>query len=141
MAEVATLFRPTYSKDPDVLDVLSDLLSKARAAGADSADAILYSSTSLSVERRLGQMENLERSESRDLGLRVFVGKRSAIVSATSVDPARFGDLAEPDVGALIARAEAAEQAALAVAGVTNSEGGSAGYSRSDIFLATSAGF
>ena len=161
-----------------MLDVLSDLLNKARAAGADSADAILYSSTSVSVERRLGQMENLERSESRDLGLRVFLGKRSAIVSASSVDPGRFAALAEravamarvvpedpysalseqaappenpasldlvdttePEITALVARAEAAEQAALAVKGVTNSEGGSAGYSRTDIYLATSAGF
>ena len=73
-----------------MLDVLNDLLKQARTAGADSADAILYVSTSVSVERRLGQMENLERSESRDLGLRVFLGNRSAIVSATAVDPARF---------------------------------------------------
>jgi len=161
-----------------MLDVLTDLLTRARAAGADSADAILYASTSVSVERRLGQMENLERSESRDLGLRVFLGTRAAIVSASSVDPARFRDLAEravamarvvpedpyaalseqaappddpaaldlldaqePPIEALIARAEAAEQAALAVRGVTNSEGGSAGYSRTDIYLATSAGF
>ena len=78
-----------------MLDIISDLLNRAQQAGADSADAILYASTSVSVERRLGQMENLERSESRDLGLRVFLGKRSAIVSASSVDPARFGDLAE----------------------------------------------
>jgi len=161
-----------------MLDVLDDLLKQARIAGAESADAILYVSTSVSVERRLGQMENLERSESRDLGLRVFLGKRSAIVSATAVDPARFAavaeravamarvvpedpyaalseqaatpddsqtldllDAQEPSVEALIARAEAAEQAALAVPGVTNSEGGSAGYSRTDVYLATSAGF
>jgi PmbA protein len=161
-----------------MLSLLSDLLAKARAAGADSADAILYVSTSVSVERRLGQIENLERSESRDLGLRVFVGNRSAIVSATSIDPARFSDLAEravamarvvpedpfsalceqmapaedaavldlldasePEVASLIARAETAEAAALAVPGVTNSEGGSAGYSRTDIYLVTSAGF
>ncbi len=40
--------------------------------------------------RRLGKTEHLERSEGRDLGLRVFVGKRSAIVSSTAVDPAGF---------------------------------------------------
>jgi PmbA protein len=161
-----------------MLDILNDLLTQARIAGADSADAVLHVSTSVSVERRLGQMENLERSESRDLGLRVFVGKRSAIVSASAIDPARFASLAqravamarvvpedpyaaladeaaepedaapldlldaqEPSLAALIARAEAAEQAALAVKGVTNSEGGSAGYSRSDSYLVTSAGF
>ncbi len=177
-ADLAAIFRPAFTWELLMLDVLDELLKQARTAGADSADAILYVSTSVSVERRLGQMENLERSESRDLGLRVFLGKRSAIVSATAVDPARFAALAEravamarvvpedpyaalceqaaaaddnqpldlldarePSVEALIARAEAAEQAALAVKGVTNSEGGSAGYSRTDIYLATSAGF
>ena len=160
------------------LNVLHDLLGAARLAGADLADAILVGRTSLSVERRLGTTETLERSESRDLGLRVFLGRKSAIVSASSVDPARFASLAEravamarvvpddaladlcedaappedasaldlldptePDVAALIARAEAAEAAALAVHGVTNSEGGSAGFGRTDVFLATSAGF
>jgi PmbA protein len=161
-----------------MLDQLETLIKQARAAGADAADAILYASTSVGVERRLGQMENLERSESRDLGLRVFVGKRSAIVSATAIDPARFADLAEravamarmvpedpfsalaeeaatpddvrpldlldpdePDLATLIERAQTAEEAALRVAGVTNSEGGSAGYGRTDIYLVTSAGF
>ena len=78
-----------------MLDQLQSLLTHARKAGADAADTIVYASTSVSVERRLGQMENLERSESRDLGLRVFVGQRSAIVSASAIDPARFADLAE----------------------------------------------
>ena len=55
----------------EMLDVLSDLLSKARAAGADSADAILYSSTSVSVERRLGQMEFDLFRRVRDAGLPV----------------------------------------------------------------------
>lgn len=161
-----------------MLDVLEELLACARAAGADAADALLYASTAVSVERRLGQMENLERSESRDLGLRVFVGRRAAVVSATTVERREFAALAarcvamarivpedphgglcpemrpaedgawldtldavEPPVAALIARAEAAEQAAMAVPGVTNSEGGSASYGRTDVYLATSAGF
>jgi PmbA protein len=161
------------------LNVLTDLIAQARTAGADAADAILYARTSVSVERRLGQMETLERAESRDLGLRVFVGARSAIVSASSVDPAGFSALAsravamarvvpedpfsalsehavqtpedgaaldlldahEPDLASLIERAQTAEEAALQVPGVTNSEGGSAGYGRTDVYLATSAGF
>lgn len=157
---------------------LADLLATARRAGADAADAVLFRGTSISVERRLGQMEHLERAESTDLGLRVFLGTRAAIVSASHLDPARFAALAEravamarivpedpyaglaaeaappddpasldtdnppePDLPSLIERAETAERAALAVPGVTNSEGGSAGYSRTEIFLATSAGF
>jgi PmbA protein len=160
------------------LDTLHTLLDRARAAGAERADAILVSRTSLSVERRKGSTETLERSESQDLGLRVFCGAKSAIVSASNVDPARFAafaeravamarvvpddpyadlcdeaappesgamldlvDQAEPSADFLIARAEAAEAAALAVPGITNSEGGSAGFGRSDVYLATSAGF
>jgi PmbA protein len=159
------------------LDLLADLLARAAAAGADAADAVLVAGTSLSVQRRLGQTEHLERSEGRDLGLRVFVGKRVAIVSSTAADPAGFsllaeravamakvvpedpfaglaaeaappdaGDLelddpAEPDTAALIARAATAEEAALAVPGVTNSEGAEAGYGRAEIVLVTSAGF
>ena len=42
-----------------MLDTLETLLKHAKAAGADAADTILYVSTSVSVERRLGQMENL----------------------------------------------------------------------------------
>ena len=158
-------------------DVLQDLVARARAAGADAADAVLVSSTSLGIQRRLGRTEQLERSESRDLGLRVFIGNRSAIVSSTTVDPAGFALLAaravdmarivpedpyaglaqeartpddlfldtddaqEPDAAALIARASLAEEAALAVPGITNSEGAEAGYSRTVVALVTSAGF
>ena len=77
------------------LDRLSDLIAHARAAGADAADAVLIAGTALSVSRRLGATEHVERSEGQDLGLRVFLGKRAAVVSATNVDPATFKDLAE----------------------------------------------
>ena len=77
------------------LDLLADLIGRAKAAGADAADAILLSSTSLSVERRLGRTEKLEQSEARDLGLRVFVGRRSAMVSSSAADPAGCAALAE----------------------------------------------
>ena len=76
-------------------DLMQDLLRHARAAGADAADALLVAGTSVSVTRRMGQTEHLERSEGRDLGLRVFVGQQSAIVSSTAVDPAGFRALAE----------------------------------------------
>lgn len=159
------------------LDLVADLIARARAAGADAADAVLLAGTSLSVSRRMGATEHLERSEGRDVGLRVFVGQRSAIVSSSALDPAGFtalaeravamakvvpedpyagladeasardagpldlNDPAEPDAEALIARAAAAEDAALAVPGVTNSEGGEAGFGRTEIVLVTSAGF
>lgn len=163
---------------PDVLNLLDDLIAKARAAGADAADAVLFDSASVSLSQRLGNPEKLERSESGDLGLRVFIGKRQAIVSSTdrsakalaelverAVAMARvvpedpFTGLADPDqlarslptldildpeepaIELLIERARRAEEAALAVAGVTNSEGADAGWSRSTIAIAASNGF
>ena len=79
----------------DTLALVSDLIRQARAAGADAADAVLINGTSLSVTSRAGKIEHLERSEGRDLGLRVFVGKHAAIVSSTSIDPAGFAALVE----------------------------------------------
>ena len=80
---------------PEPLDLLADLIARARAAGADAADAVLISGTSLSVQRRLGKTEHVERSEGRDLGLRVFLGQRAAIVSSSTIDPSSFTELAE----------------------------------------------
>jgi PmbA protein len=65
------------------IDFLADLIGKAIKAGADSADALLSDSTDLSVSMRNGAIESLERSESADLGLRVFVGKQQAVVSSS----------------------------------------------------------
>ncbi len=79
----------------DYLSLVSDLIRQARAAGADAADAVLVNGTSLSVASRQGKIEHLERSEGRDLGLRVFVGKRASIVSSSSLDPAGFAALVE----------------------------------------------
>ncbi len=75
-------------------DILGDLLSKAKKAGADAADAMLVERTGLNVAYRLGQLESVERSESADLGLRVFVGKRQAMVST--------GDLSSESLDRLI---------------------------------------
>ena len=74
---------------------LQDLVAAARRAGVDAADALLVSSAALSVQRRLGKIEQLERSEGFDLGLRVFVGKQQAIVSSTDPEPKGFSALAE----------------------------------------------
>ena len=162
--------------DPRAL--LGDLIARALAAGADAADALYLEGTSLSVSRRLGKIEQLERSEGRDLGLRVFVGRKVAGVSSSALDPAGFDELAaravamarvvpddqyaeltqatgteadaaaldlddgsEIEAEALIERAAAAEDAAMAVRGVTNSEGADASFSRGKSLLVTSAGF
>ena len=155
------------------------LIDLARKAGADAADAIYSGSSSEGVQVRLGKLEDIERSESEHLDLRVFVGRRSASIgssdlsdialqelAARAVDMARAApedqyaglapedllhraapadldleDSAEPSPQDLLARALAAEDAARAVSGVTNSEGGSASLSRRVMALVTSHGF
>lgn len=64
------------------LDLLDDLVIRARKAGADAADAVLTHGISVGIAQRLGQLEKLERSEGQDLGLRVFIGRQQAIVSS-----------------------------------------------------------
>lgn len=155
------------------------LVERARALGADAADAIYVGSQSQSVQVRLGELEHVDRSEGEEVGLRIFVGQRSASVSSSDFSPEAMNELVAravamareapedpfaglapaelitrdplPDIEAedrseeapesLRSRALAAEKAALAVAGVTNSSGGSAGGSASSLALATSTGF
>jgi PmbA protein len=165
-------------RKPDPQQILDRLIASARAAGADAADALIVESTSASVSYRLGKLEDVERAESADLGLRVFVGERVAFVSSTdhserglaelperAVAMARLApedkyaglapssllarafpaldteDPQEPPAETLIEWARAVEGAAMAVPGITNSEGGGASYGRSAIALATSNGF
>jgi PmbA protein len=87
----------------NTVDFLSDLLARARTAGADAADALLVESSGQSAVWRLGKLDNVERAESCDLGLRVFVGKRQAIVST--------GDLARASLDRLVERALAIARA------------------------------
>jgi PmbA protein len=166
------------NESQNAIDLLNDLVAKAKKAGADAADAVAVAGTSLSHTRRLGKTEKLERSESQDLGLRVLIGKQQAIVSSSDRAPATLGELVEravamaraipedpfcgladpdqitkswptldmldpeePSAEILIERARAAEEAALAVAGVTNSDGAHAGWSRGRLALVASNGF
>ena len=162
----------------DSVDLLAALAERAMRLGAAAADALLVRGAALDAGCRLGAPEEFVRSESRDLGLRVFVGGRQAIVSTTDhaadalaalveralamahsvpedphaglADPASLArdwpsldlvDSGEPDASALMTRAMEAEEAARAVGGVTNSEGGRAGWSRTETTLVTSGGF
>lgn len=72
-----------------------DLIAAARRGGADAADAVYAGGGSTTVSVRLGQLEDVERSESEEIGLRVFVGKRSATISASDLDPAALTGLVE----------------------------------------------
>ncbi len=166
------------AKERTPSDTLNDLIRAAKAAGADAADAVLVKSVSAGVSYRLGKLEDVERAESADLGLRVFVGQRVAFVSSTDFSPDGLGglpsravamaklapedrfaclaprerlaksirdldleDKVEPSAERLIELARTVEEAAMAIEGVTNSEGGGAGFARSAITLATSEGF
>jgi PmbA protein len=155
------------------------LVERARAAGADAADAIYLADASESVQIRLGKLEDVERSESEHIGLRVFCGRRSASIGSTDLGEAALDELAdraiamaraapedpyaglapeelllrsapaeldladsaEPSPAELRALAEAAEDAARSVAGVTNSEGAGANAGAAIMALATSHGF
>ncbi|MGH6893333.1 MAG: PmbA/TldA family metallopeptidase, partial [Dongiaceae bacterium] len=70
-------------------------MAAARRAGADAADALHVESAALSVAERLGQREKLEREESQDLGLRVFIGRRQAVASTTDFGRAALDALVE----------------------------------------------
>ena len=78
---------------PDSL--LPDLIAAALKAGADAAEAVSAQRQSLSVGVRNGALEDVEREESRDLGLRVFVGRRQATVSASDLSEATRARLVE----------------------------------------------
>ena len=156
-----------------------DLVTAARRAGADAADAIYACNASTNVSVRLGALEDVERSEGEEIGLRVFIGRRSASISASDMNPATLATLVdrciamagqapedpyaglapedrllrkklpaldltdpvEPEPADLKERALIAEEAARAVPGVTNREGGGAATGRSQMALATSHGF
>ena len=160
-------------------DRAAAIVERARRAGADAADAVVAGGASTDVSVRLGKLEDVGRSEGEELGLRVFVGQRSASVSTSDLgddsmamlveramamareapaDPwaglapadrllqgtvpqLDIDDGADVDPADLKVMALEAEDAARAVPGVTNSEGGGASAARQIWALATSTGF
>lgn len=77
------------------LDRCAQLLEAAKAAGADAADAVASAESSEGISVRLGRLEDVERSEGEDIGLRVFVGRRSASVNTSDFGKEAFTELAE----------------------------------------------
>jgi PmbA protein len=167
---------------PDAaLERLDHLLSRAKVAGADMADAVYFGESSLGIGVRLGLLEDIGRSEGEEIGLRLFIGARAAQVSVSDLSVAALDeavsraiamareatedqyaglapeqllargsfddfDLFDPAAEALAPErlkeiALEAEDAARAVAGISNSEGGSASAGLSVSALATSHGF
>jgi PmbA protein len=85
----------TMPAGTEPLDLLTNVIARARRAGADAADAVLFEGVSISHAQRLGKIEKLERSEGYDLGLRVLVGKRQAIVSSNDRSAKAVEELVE----------------------------------------------
>jgi PmbA protein len=159
--------------------IAESLVERGTAAGATAADALYVGERSSGVQVRLGELEDLSRSEGEQIGLRLFDGQRSATVASSDLSDESLGvlverclamareapgdpyaglapedllqsgalpfldalDPREPDPAELRARALEAENAALAVPGVTNSSGVGASASASTLALATSGGF
>jgi PmbA protein len=159
--------------------IAEKLVERGLRAGANAADALYVGDRSSSVQVRLGKLEDVGRSEGAQVGLRLFVGQRSATVASSDLSDEVLGMLVErclamareapedpyaglappallqhgenprldisdpihPDPEELRSRALEAENAALGVAGVTNSSGAGASASSSIIALATSGGF
>ncbi len=81
---------------PDRLAPLTEaLLAAATKAGADASDAIAVDGTSVSVDVRAGVLEQAERSEGIEIGLRVLVGQRQACVSASDTSDRTIAEMAE----------------------------------------------
>ncbi len=164
--------------DQPLFDIADRLIAEAKRLGADAADVLAVEGTAVEAGCRLGAVEDIGRSETRDLGLRVLLGQRQASVSTTDLserglaplaeravamarhapeDPycglapedrlARdvpdldLQDTAEPDTEALYKLALEAEDVARQGNRIVNSNGAGAGYSRTRVVLATSAGF
>lgn len=165
--------------NPDALKApLETLLSLAKQAGASSADAVATHGRSLSISVRGGEIEDVDSSEGKDVGLRVMVGQRQACVSSSDLSSGSLERLAEravamaklapedpycglapsdrltvdaQDLGLfdpairtpaqLQGKAQELEDAALAVKGVSQANGASAGATSSAIFFTTSDGF
>jgi PmbA protein len=161
-----------------LVNLAERLVAAARRAGADAADAVAVRSVSLSVDVRDGAVEESQRAEGDDVGLRVLVGHKQAAVSTNDLkadglealaeravamaraapedkyaglaDPALLAhdfpdlDLLDPDmpsVDILEKRARLAEEAGLAVSGVSKSGGASASAGIGGMVLVTSHGF
>src|SRR5580693_4817039 len=83
------------SQPRDPQKILDAVIAAAKRHGADAADALFIENVSASVSYRLGKLEDVERSESADLGLRVFLGNRVAFVSSTDFSAEALSGLPE----------------------------------------------
>ncbi|MCU0855275.1 MAG: TldD/PmbA family protein, partial [Rhodobacteraceae bacterium] len=78
----------------DLAALTDQLLAAARRAGADAADALAVDGTSLSIDVLKGRLEHAERAEGIDIGLRVLIGTRQAVVSSSDTRPDTIAEMA-----------------------------------------------
>lgn len=97
-------------------DLTQSLLAAAQKAGANEADALATDGAVLSIDVLNGKLEQAERSEGTNIGLRVMVGKRQACVSSSDIRPESIGQMAERAV-AMAREAPEDPSIGLAVAG------------------------
>jgi len=159
-------------------DSLNLLLDTAKKLGAENASVMGNENTSINVSARLGKLENVERNESKSIGLELIDNKRKVTLSSTNINNHALIKLVEtamsmvkavpqdeycgladknmlyngnlnldlvdnyvPNNNNLLKNSIEAEDSALSIKGVTNSEGASASYSKNKFYLATSDGF
>jgi PmbA protein len=79
----------------DLEALAARLIDAAKAVGAEAADAIAVAGDSLSIEVRNGALEQAERSEGIDLGVRVLIGRRQACVSSSDIREETIAAMAE----------------------------------------------
>lgn len=92
MSESAVL---ASSSNLDLESLAADVVARAMKAGASDAEAVVREGDEFSVTVRMGQVEKLTESGSRGLGLRVFLGKRSASASTNDLTPDGIRQLVE----------------------------------------------
>jgi PmbA protein len=77
----------------DYRDLAEHLLKRARSQGADAADVLIGEGTDFSVSVRKGEVETLKDAGSKALGMRVFVGKRTANSYTSDFSPPALEEL------------------------------------------------
>jgi PmbA protein len=76
-------------------EIAEQLVERGIAAGATAADALYIGGRSSGVEVRLGELEGVVRSEGEEIGLRLFIGSRSATVASSDLSGEALGVLVE----------------------------------------------
>src|SRR5215470_5513137 len=92
MPEVVSVHDVTSA---DLESLATDVVRQAVKAGASDAEVVVREGDEFSVNVRMGQVETLKESGSRALGLRVFLGKKSASASTSDLTPDGIRQLVE----------------------------------------------